>query len=270
MTEPIPASLPSAPRATAMPAYAPLFVAGTERVRVRWLTITYPTDARVLRALLPEQIEPGNELEAAIWVAEFMGAEFTGPGGVIENRPAYTQGGVSVRCTHSGVDSAYAVVTFVEGLNHGILGRELFGLPKKQAREVRLVEDDRTLEAGFTTGRGVQLLTSTVTLAPAAVASRPAPGWFDNHLTLKLIPSAEGEGFDISRLVQIPWSFNDSQYVRRGVARVEWAVDRADPLYILVQNGEATATYGESTLVIGYGRYREHVADFRTFGLPTW
>lgn len=260
----------SIPQATSMPSFAPLYSAGTERVEVRWLGMTYPTDPAILESLLPAPLTRGKVPEVGVWVAEFIGAEFITPDGTVERRPAYMQGGVSVRCDYHGADSAYAVITFVEGLNHGVLGREQFGLPKKQAREVRLQEVESGLDVSFVTARGIPLLSAAVDLDRRDEDERPAPEWFDRHLTHKLIPSAEGTGFDISRLVEIPWAFSDFENIRHGEARVTWAEDRTDPLHLLAPAGAVRAHYGKSVLSISYGTYREHVTEFTSFGSPSW
>ncbi|MDQ7876502.1 acetoacetate decarboxylase family protein [Microbacterium sp. QXD-8] len=253
-----------------MPVFAPLFSVGTERVSVRWLTLTYPTSVEVLRALLPAPVAPGVQPDVGVWVAEFIGAEFIGNDGTVERRPAYMQGGVSVRCDYHGRDAAYAVATFVEGLNHGILGRELFGLPKKQAQEVKLHEHGSSLDVSWVAAQGKKLFTASAHLSSARTERRPAPRWFDSHLTHKLIPSAEGHGYDISRLVEIPWSFTEADDMRSGTASVAWERDATDPLHILSPAGPVIADYGNSVLQIDYGQYREHVADFPTFGTPSW
>lgn len=263
---------PTAAPATSMPAYAPLYTVGTERVPVRWLTITYPTHPELIEQLLPPPLRPDPEPDVAIWIAEFIQARFTSPDGSVESRPVYRQGGVSVRCRHHRTAGAYAVATFVEGLNHGILGREQFGLPKKQARSVRLDESGggRQLDAGITTALGIDLLTASVSLDSSRIAAGPAPSWFDSHFTLKLIPSAEGHGFDISRLVEIPWGFQEIGQVQGGSATVTWTSNDADPLYVLSPIAPARAQYGAAVLSLEFGRYREHVTDIRTFGTPAW
>ncbi|RVW10995.1 hypothetical protein EGT67_00535 [Prescottella agglutinans] len=257
--------------ATAMPAFAPLFAAGTESVRVRWLSLVYETDGEVLDAILPTPLDPGGRPQVAVWIAEFIGAEFSAADGTKEVRPAYMQGGISVRCRHAdGTDGAYAVGTYVEGLNHGILGRELFGLPKKQARRVRLDETPGGIEYSMTNAAGVDLVAGRVTLDGTRAATELVPEWFSTHYTLKLIPSAEGNGFDISRLVRIPFAFESEHSPQSGSATLEHRHCVSDPVHLLGVTSEVRATYGLARLDIDYGTYLDHVTDIPTFGSPVW
>ncbi len=254
-----------------MPAFAPLFAAGTESVRVRWLSLVYETDGEVLDAILPAPLGPGGRPQVAVWIAEFIGAEFSAADGTKEVRPAYMQGGISVRCRHDGgSDGAYAVGTYVEGLNHGILGRELFGLPKKQARRVRLDETPDGIEYSITNAAGIDLVAGRVALGGARPATELVPEWFSTHYTLKLIPSAEGTGFDVSRLVRIPFAFESEHSPRSGSATLAHQPCRSDPLELLTVTSEVRAAYGFARLDIDYGTYLDHVTDIPTFGSPAW
>ncbi|MDH6282696.1 acetoacetate decarboxylase family protein [Prescottella agglutinans] len=257
--------------ATAMPAFAPLFAAGTESVRVRWLSLVYETDGEVLDAILPAPLGPGGRPQVAVWIAEFIGAEFSAADGTKEVRPAYMQGGISVRCRHDGGgDGAYAVGTYVEGLNHGILGRELFGLPKKQARRVQLDETPDDIEYSIRNAAGIDLVAGRVALDNARATTELVPDWFSTHYTLKLIPSAEGNGFDISRLVRIPFGFDVERSPQSGSATLEHRHCPSDPLHLLTVASEVRATYGHARLDIDYGTYLDHVTDIPTFGSPAW
>lgn len=257
--------------ATAMPAFAPLFAAGTESVRVRWLSLVYETDGEVLDAILPAPLGPGGRPQVAVWIAEFIGAEFSAADGTKEVRPAYMQGGISVRCRHDDAgEGAYAVGTYVEGLNHGILGRELFGLPKKQARRVRLDETLDGIEYSITNAAGADLVSGRFVLDNARATNELVPAWFSTHYTLKLIPSAEGNGFDISRLVRIPFAFEPELPLRSGSATLEHQYCVSDPVNLLGVTSEVRATYGLARLDIDFGRYLDHVSDIPTFGSPIW
>lgn len=257
--------------ATAMPAFAPLFAAGTESVRVRWLSLVYETDGEVLDAILPAPLGPGGRPQVAVWIAEFIGAQFSASDGTTEVRPAYMQGGISVRCRHGGgSDGAYAVGTYVEGLNHGILGRELFGLPKKQARRVQLDEVSDGLEYSIRNAAGIDLVAGRVALDRSRTTDELVPDWFSTHYTLKLIPSAEGNGFDVNRLVRIPFAFDTESSPRAGSTTLKHRHCPSDPVQLLTVASEVRATYGLGRLDIDYGTYLDHVTDIPTFGSPVW
>ncbi|MCW4354692.1 acetoacetate decarboxylase family protein [Hoyosella sp. YIM 151337] len=257
--------------ATAMPVFAPLFTAGTESVTVRWLNLTYDIDADLAREILPSCLDVPPRPEAGLWLAEFIEAEFRGESGAIERRPNYMQGGVSIQCAKAGELGAYALETFVEGLNHGILGRELFGLPKKQAQHVRVDERSNRVEFAITTSDSTLLLEGTAHFAAAGpVDESVAPYWFEQHYTIKAIPSAEGNGFDISRLVRIPWQFSTQAPVSCGEAQLHWARTPSDPLYLLAPQSSIKARYGHGRLDIAYGTYLDEITHFPTFGTPSW
>ena len=108
------------------------------------MTAGYRTSVDALQAVLPGTLRADRDHpDVAVWTAEFATAGFETRDGQVQTRPSYLQGGVSVRCLRAGRPGAYALLTFIEGLNHGLLGRELFGLPKKQAQQVYL--DDHLL-----------------------------------------------------------------------------------------------------------------------------
>lgn len=258
------------PQASAMPAFAPLFAVGREEVDVEWMTIVYPTDPEMLRRVLPAPLRLGEEPEVGVWMALFKNAAFLSKAGGVETRPAYWQAGVSVRCAREDVEGAYALCTYVEGLNHGILGRELFGLPKKQVRRASFAREGGKAALGIDLASGHRLLRADVRFDPGTGTGAPAPNWFEQHFTLKLIPSAEGDGFDVSRLVEIPWRFTESRELLAGSAELRWQEIPSDPLHLLDVRGEARVRYGESRLGIDFGVYREDVTAFESFGVPSW
>ncbi|WP_198961548.1 acetoacetate decarboxylase family protein [Pseudonocardia sp. MH-G8] len=261
-------------RAAAMPVFAPLFQPGTEEVTVRWLTVHVPVAAEVSDAVLPQGLTSAAEPTVGLWIAEFIGAEFHSVSGV-ERRPSYLQGGLSLRCRRDGgADGAYALLTYVAGLNHGILGRELFGLPKKQLRSVTLDEEAGRLRFAMTSALGEPLVAGEAELGPTAHAA-PAPDWFRRHFTVKAIPSAEGPGtdgpaFDVCKLVEIPWRMTDAAPVRGGAASLVWGGGSSDPLHLFAPTQPPSARYGTARLGIDYGKYLADVEPPHAFGRPSW
>ncbi|MEV4129977.1 acetoacetate decarboxylase family protein [Nocardia sp. NPDC049707] len=254
-----------------MPAFAPLFVPGTEQASVRWLSVVYPTSRDIVDAVLPAPLTGTPMPEVIIWIAEFRGARFTNGDGNVETRPAYMQGGVNLRCRHDGTEGAYAVETFVEGLNHGILGREMFGLPKKQVRHVELHQLSGNATFGFTDARGHPLLAGFARASTTAV-DRIAPDWFGTQYTAKLIPRADGPGYDISRLVRIPFGFDVNGPLQAGTATFEWSPSPSDPLHLFKPLGEASAVWGEAQMTVDYGTYVADLNphDIAALGTPQW
>jgi acetoacetate decarboxylase len=266
----VPPQLPRATQATAVPAFAPLYAAGTESVDLRWMTLTYRTHPHVVEQVLPVPLRPGTVAEVAVWIAEFIGAAFTGADGTVETRPNYMQGGVCVRCSYDDEPGAYPLVTFVEGLNYGILGRELLGLPKKQASRVYLDVEGDALRAGFVTAGGLELLRANATLGGDPVDADPIPEWFAHHYPLKLIPRADGRGYDVNQLIRVPFRSSRGRGVRCGDAHLEITPSRSDPLHLLECASTPSLRYGFVQLDIDFGEYLDRVDEFPTFGIPGW
>lgn len=254
------------PPATAMPAFAPLYAVGTETATLDWLTVVHRTDPEVLSGLLPPPLAPDVEPEVLTWIARFRTARFESGGRVVGELPCYEQGGVAVRCRRHDETGAYPLVSYIAGLNHGFTGRELFGLPKKQARRVTLDADTGTLSAEIVTTNDIPVVRVAGDLG--GPAGNLVPDWFSRQLTLKLIPSATGHGFDVSRLVRIPFDFSGGDTPRRVSARVELAPSGADPLHLLPVREIRHAAYGRTDLHVGFGTYLDEVTDIRTLGVP--
>ncbi|WP_409464335.1 acetoacetate decarboxylase family protein [Amycolatopsis sp. GA6-003] len=262
--------MPPALPAVSMPAFAPLYGVGAESVDLRWLTVEYRTDPEVLAGLLPAPLTPAGDPRAAVWVAEFLGAEFRLPDGTVERRPPYLQAGVCVQCRRHDEVGAYPLTFFIEGLNHGTLGREIFGLPKKQARAVTLDEDGSAATGRIVTANGIEVVTVTARAARRHREIDPIPGWFARHFTLKLIPSAEGTGYDISRLVHVPFRTSLPGEGWEGSADVVLRPSASDPISALPCTEVVTARYGRVRLEVGFGKYLDHVDRIPVLGAPDW
>ncbi|MEU2674765.1 acetoacetate decarboxylase family protein [Streptomyces sp. NPDC007164] len=256
--------------AGSMPAFAPLYVPGTEEVSVRWLSVTYPLSPNVVDSVLPRPLTTPDAPGAIIWIAEFHDARFTDSAGRVETRPPYMQGGVNLKCQHDGIPGAYAVETFVEGLNHGILGREMFGLPKKQVTQVSLENTRSGVHFGIVDAHGRRILSGSA--LDETNAGQLAPEWFGTQFTAKLIPRADGPGYDVRKLVRIPFHLGAPGPLRGGHSEIEWHPSPSDPLDLLAPTGPVRAAWGEAELAIDYGTY---VADLNpdelpVYGTPSW
>ncbi|WP_031470487.1 acetoacetate decarboxylase family protein [Sciscionella sediminilitoris] len=254
------------PSASAMPAFAPLYAVGTERASLDWLTVVYRTDAGVVDSLLPPPLRRDGEAEVLIWVARFLSASFERDGELVGELPSYEQGGVCVRCARSGEAGAYPLVSYIAGLNHGFTGRELFGLPKKQAQRVLLDRTGQRSSAEILTTAGIPIV--RIEAEDTGQAAELVPDWFTNQLSLKLIPSATGQGFDVNHLVRIPFEFSGQSGVTGLDARVELTASGADPLHLLPVREHVWAARGHTGLRVGYGTYLDQVTEIPTLGVP--
>lgn len=254
-----------------MPAFAPLYGMGSETVSLRWLTVEYRTRPDVLESLLPEPLLPTEDPLVAAWVAEFIGARFHLPDGGVERRPPYMQAGICVRCRRGDQVGAYPLIFFIEGLNHGILGREIFGLPKKQAKSVTLNTDENGVSGSIVTANDIEVVTLRG-IRPDRDADEidPIPGWFGNHFTLKLIPSADGRGYDVNHLVRVPFTTSAQRGGWVAQADISLTYSAADPLHLVECKEVVGARYGEVDLAVGFGTYLDRVDRIPTFGAPQW
>ncbi|MGP3960927.1 acetoacetate decarboxylase family protein [Nonomuraea sp. 3N208] len=257
--------------AVSMPAFAPLYGLGSETASLRWLTVEYRTRPDVLARVLPPPLCPTEEPIAAVWVAEFVSASFHLPDGGVERRPSYMQAGVCVRCRREDEEGAYPLTFFIEGLNHGVLGRELAGLPKKQARSVRLEQDETGVSGSVVTAQDIEVVTvrAHATETPPQPVD-PIPWWFGNHFTLKLIPSAEGRGYDVNSIVRVPFRTSGARGGWIGQGEVTLTPSTADPLHLVACEEVIEARFGELDLEVGFGTYLDQVDEIPTFGIPSW
>lgn len=262
-----PTAVPAlAPSATAMPAFAPMYAVGTETATLDWLTVVYRTDPEVVRAILPPPLTPDVSADVIVWVARFLTAEFSAGGEVVGSLEPYSQGGVCVRCRRGDQAGAYPLVSYIAGLNHGFTGRELFGLPKKQALDVDLSTVEDQVSAEILTTQRIPVVRIDATLGGPGTSL--TPDWFGTQLTLKLIPSATGTGFDVSRLVRVPFDFADRTGIRDATASVTLTPSAADPLHLLPVESVRHAAYGRTSLRVGYGTYLDEVTTIPTLGRP--
>lgn len=250
-----------------MPLFAPMYTIGSELANLNWLTVCYETDSERLNQILPGPLEPGERAEVLIWVAEFISATFEGPSG-LRQLPRYFQGGVAVRAHLAGEEVAYPLVSYITGLNHGFTGRELFGLPKKQAREVTLSDRNGRVDASITTAEGTRLIDISGQAAAPAADAAIVPDWFSRQRTVKLIPSATGTGYDVKQLVAVPFGFSNTTDVHEVNVELAIASTPLDPLADLPVKSLSYHRIGKTNLSVGYGSYLGEPTSLPNWGKP--
>lgn len=250
-----------------MPLFAPMYTIGSERAQVRWLTLVYTTDPRKVADVLPSPLRPDSEPEVLIWIADFISATFTG-GDTSRELPRYTQGGIAVRAEYEGQSVAYPLVSYITGLNHGFTGRELFGLPKKQASSVVLDEQNDRLTASITTAQDIDIVTVTGNSTTAPLRRDLVPEWFGHQHTVKLIPSVTGDGYDVNQLTYVPFTFNDAKNVHAVNADLRLTESASDPIADLPCREIRHAAVGDTVLGVGYGRYLGEPQSHPVWGRP--
>jgi acetoacetate decarboxylase len=131
---------------------------------------------------------------------------------------------------------------------------------------VALAAVDGEVSARITTTRGTPVVRVAGRLGDPD--DTLVPDWFGTQFTLKLIPSATGVGFDVNRLVRVPFTFADRSDVRAVDATVTLAESAADPLHLLPVRAAGAAAYGRTGLHVGYGTYLDEVTAIPTLGRP--
>lgn len=253
-----------------MPLFAPLYEVGTELARLQWLTLQYRTDASVLASMLPGPLQPDDEPEVVIWIARFLSATFERDGQTLKELDPYTQAGVDLRCRFAGASGAFPLVSYITGLNHGITGRELFGLPKKQASRVTLNHTSARVEAEVVTADGTQVVGARGFFRGVEAGDHTAgsdgptacnphldlvPAWMTRQLTAKVIPSATGTGYDVAQLVHVPFEFSAERDVVSLDAQLELGGSANDPIDALGVRGPISARWGFTDLRVLFGTY---------------
>ena len=169
-------------KAFAMPLTSPAFPPGPYRfVDREYIIITYRTDPKILRALVPEPLEPEGDLVKYEFIRM---PDSTGFGD-------YTETGQIIPVSFRGRKGGYSHCMFLNDGPPILGGRELWGLPKKLASPSLHVEIDTlvcNLDYGpvrvATGSMGYKHTAMDINAAKAALA---APNFL-----LKIIPHVDG------------------------------------------------------------------------------
>jgi acetoacetate decarboxylase len=120
-----------------MPMASPSYPAGPYRfVNREYMVITYETDPEVIRAQLPEPLEPVDEpLVAYEWIKMPDSSGFGD----------YTESGLVIPCRYRGEDMSFVSQMYLDDDPPIAAGREIWGFPKKYAHpKLEIVKDTLT------------------------------------------------------------------------------------------------------------------------------
>jgi acetoacetate decarboxylase len=178
-----------------MPAAGPSYPTGPYRFIDReYMVITYETDPAVIRAELPEPLEPGEEpLVHYEWIKMPDSSGFGG----------YTESGLVIPCRLSGEEVNFVAQMYLDDDPPIAAGREIWGFPKKYAHpRLELVKDTLT---GTLSYAGQLVAMGTMAYkheTMAGDAERAAAALRKTQINLKLIPGVDGRA-EICQLVAI-------------------------------------------------------------------
>jgi acetoacetate decarboxylase len=183
---------------TAMPIAKPLFPAGPwEFTNREYFIIRYRSDAKAIRAALPEPLQPDDD---GVVLYEFIRMPDSH-----EGFGNYTESGVVIPAKLFGKPVNYTAQMYLDSEAPIAAGREIWGFPKKFGQPKLRVKGE-TL-TGKLKYNGVTVATGTMTYKQrnvggsqdkiAAIARKMGK----TQVNLKLIPSCTGKGFDVLQLV---------------------------------------------------------------------
>jgi acetoacetate decarboxylase len=124
-------------RLPSMPAASPSYPAGPYRfVQREYMVITYETDSAVIRAQLPEPLEPlGQPLVHYEWIKMPDSSGFG----------SYTESGMVIPCCFAGEEVNFVAQMYLDDDPPIAAGREIWGFPKKYAHpKLEIVKDTLT------------------------------------------------------------------------------------------------------------------------------
>jgi len=122
--------------AFAMPLFSPSYPRGPYRFTHReYMVITYESDPQVIRAAVPEPLQPVGNLVAYEWMKMPDSSGFGD----------YTETGQVIPCTLNGEPVNFPVQMYLDDEPPITAGREIWGFPKKYAHpKLELVHDTLT------------------------------------------------------------------------------------------------------------------------------
>jgi acetoacetate decarboxylase len=182
-------SLPS------MPLAGPSYPAGPYRfINREYMIISYETDRDIIRAQLPEPLEPAAEpLVHYEWIKMPDSSGFGD----------YTESGMVIPCRHKGEDCNFVAQMYLDDDPPIAAGREIWGFPKKYALpKLEIVHDTLTgtltyanqLVAMGTMGYKHESMAADGAQATATLSK--------TQINLKIIPGVDGRA-EICQLVGI-------------------------------------------------------------------
>ena len=170
--------------ASSMPLASPSYPKGPFRfINREYLLIHYETDPEVIRALLPEPLEPdGND----VFFEWMKMPDSTGFGD-------YEESGCGIAALYNGVKCNYSVMMYLDDESPTTGGREIWGFPKKFGLpRLKTIHETLTGTLHYDEER---VALGTMGFKPTSLADRldeVATGLAKLNVNLKFIPDVDG------------------------------------------------------------------------------
>ena len=171
--------------APSMPVAGPSYPAGPYRfIHREFMVITYESDPELIRAQLPEPLEPiAQPLVAYEWIKMPDSSGFGD----------YTESGIVIPCQYQGEPMSFVSQMYLDDDPPIAAGREIWGFPKKYAHpKLDLVKDTLT---GTLDYAGQRVAMGTMAYKHAAMAGdgvATEAQLAKTQVNLKLIPGVDG------------------------------------------------------------------------------
>lgn len=196
-------------KAASMPLASPSYPKGPYRFNNReYLVINYETDPDMIRALLPEPLEPDGNNVYFEWIKM---PDSTGFG-------SYEESGCGISALYNGTPCNFSVMMYLDDQSPTAGGREIWGFPKKYGRPcLRTIQETLTGTLHYDEER-VAFGTMTYKQTPIEPADM-ITSLKKLNINLKLIPDVDGRP-KIAQLVGYYLDDINLHFAYEGMARL--------------------------------------------------
>ncbi|MCZ7573301.1 MAG: acetoacetate decarboxylase family protein [Ardenticatenaceae bacterium] len=233
-----------------MPVDSPLFSKLPHYfINAEILQITYETDEEAVLDLLPEGVEVATPATAVLTVFRF-------PFGTLGS---YNEAALDLACVWQGEQKFYTAYNLVDNDAGMGAGREIWGVPKKQAH-IDIGKEFDLVMGTVERPKGNRLFTVLVRPEAPADISRFTG---TSRLCLRVIPNVEeGRGPAVAELVDRNGHRTTPKEVWTGRGSLTFNVpSEIDPWYKLGVKRILSATYGTYDYILGYGKVLRTYTD---------
>ena len=228
------------------PLASPSYPAGPYRfVDREYMTITYATDPALIRAHLPEPLEPNAEnIVVYEWIKMPDSSGFGD----------YTESGIVIPARFKGEDVSFVSQMYLDDQAPIAAGREIWGFPKKYAHpKLQLVKDTLT---GTLEYAGQQVAMGTMAYKHVSMEGsrdRTSASLAKTQINLKIIPGIDGDA-EICQLVALNIKDITVKGSWSGPARLHLVPHVNAPVADLPVHRIIGATHFIADLTLPYGR----------------
>ncbi len=228
-----------------MPASSPTYPRGPYYFYNRqYLVVSYRTDPGLIRAALPEPLEPEGDVVSVQWIDMPDGSGFG----------AYAATAQTIPCRYAGKPLTFIAQMYTDNCPPAAGGREIWGYPMKFGKPKLEVEKDTLV--GTLTYSGQMVATGSMVYKhdshkddAGAIAERLTR----TQVNLKIIPDVDGTPA-IAQLVAYEFQDVTVKGAWTGRARLDLHPSVNAPLADLPVLSDATGSHMMTDLVLPYGR----------------